>query len=366
MATVRIPVSLPFRNCGNDKSGSFTEAEAYHSFYRKLARRHFNPRARGARRFCATAAPSSPSCFNPRAPRGARPATSTEPTATWEFQPTRPCGARHRRSGGRKRVVMFQSTRPCGARPRRSPGWARSSRFQPTRPYGARLPSRCTAYDVDGVSTHAPLWGATIREAVRYIAPMFQPTRPYGARHARRNQRRDLASSFNPRAPMGRDERAADVLLRGPRFQPTRPYGARLAGALTKVSRSLVSTHAPLWGATRFSRAISATSSSFNPRAPMGRDAEPRSRRLCVVVSTHAPLWGATSPSRHRPWASPVSTHAPLWGATSRQIGGEAATGVSTHAPLWGATSARCPACRSRRGFNPRAPMGRDGGSRKA
>ena len=32
MATVRIPISLPFRNCGNDKSGSFTEAEAYHSF----------------------------------------------------------------------------------------------------------------------------------------------------------------------------------------------------------------------------------------------------------------------------------------------------------------------------------------------
>lgn len=43
MATARIPISLPFRNCGNDKSGSFAEAEAYHSFYRKLARRHFNP-----------------------------------------------------------------------------------------------------------------------------------------------------------------------------------------------------------------------------------------------------------------------------------------------------------------------------------
>ena len=39
------PNSHPFRNCSSDKSGSFAEAEAYHSFYRKLARRHFNPRA---------------------------------------------------------------------------------------------------------------------------------------------------------------------------------------------------------------------------------------------------------------------------------------------------------------------------------
>ena len=39
------PNSQSFRNCSSDKSGSFAEAEAYHSFYRKLARRHFNPRA---------------------------------------------------------------------------------------------------------------------------------------------------------------------------------------------------------------------------------------------------------------------------------------------------------------------------------
>ena len=181
MATVRIPVSLPFRNCGNDKSGSFTEAEAYHSFYRKLARRHFNPRARGARRFCATAAPSSPSCFNPRAPRGARPATSTEPTATWEFQPTRPCGARHRRSGGRKRVVMFQSTRPCGARPQK----------------------RAVDHAVVRVSIHAPLWGAT--GVLR--APF------------------DTPHCFNPRAPVGRDHFGEAVLLGFFCFNPRAPVG---------------------------------------------------------------------------------------------------------------------------------------------
>lgn len=39
------PNSQPFRNCSSDKSGSFAEAEAYRSFYRKLAQRHFNPRA---------------------------------------------------------------------------------------------------------------------------------------------------------------------------------------------------------------------------------------------------------------------------------------------------------------------------------
>ena len=70
MATVRIPISLPFRNCGNDKSGSFAEAEAYHSF-----------------------SEASAGTFQPMRPCGA-----TDPDVKerleLQFQPTRPYGAR--------------------------------------------------------------------------------------------------------------------------------------------------------------------------------------------------------------------------------------------------------------------------------
>ncbi len=74
MATVRIPISLPFRNCGNDKSGSFAEAEAYHSF--------------------------------------------SEASAA-AFQPTRPCGTTLLRYGSAIVPFVFQPTRPARGATRR-------------------------------------------------------------------------------------------------------------------------------------------------------------------------------------------------------------------------------------------------------
>ena len=74
MATVRIPISLPFRNCGNDKSGSFAEAEAYHSFSEASA---------------------------------------------GTFQPMRPCGATLLRYGSAIVPFVFQPTRPARGATRR-------------------------------------------------------------------------------------------------------------------------------------------------------------------------------------------------------------------------------------------------------
>ncbi len=232
------------------------------------------------------------------------------------FQPTRPYGAR--RYASRAYIAMFQPTRPYGARPRRN--------------------------QVDApVSTHAPLWGATIREAVR-----------------------DLASSFNPRAPMGRDERAADVLLRGPRFQPTRPYGARLAGALTKVStlagfnpRAPMGRDAVLarhlgnqlefqptrpYGARRRTSIPTPLRRCFNPRAPMGRDLSLSPSPMGVsCFNPRAPMGRDFSPNRRRSGNGCFNPRAPM-----------------------GRDVRKMPRLPFARGFNPRAPMGRDGGSRKA
>ena len=100
------------------------------------------------------------------------------------------------------------------------------------------------------VSTHAPTWGAT-SDVCPFIHSFqeFQPTLPHGERllwchHSR------LCRSFNPRSRMGSD-------FVGDQF----------------LCHTLVSTHAPAWGATA------------------------RTEQLLKMtkVSTHAPAWGATA-----------------------------------------------------------------------
>ena len=298
------------------------------------------------------------------------------------FQPTRPCGARLQASKVALRAVWFQPTRPCGARrhPRPCPhrrqcfnprarvgrdkealwGEERRTEFQPTRPCGARLPNVVYILELFDVSTHAPVWGATL-----------QTTPPS-----------TWTGSFNPRARVGRDLKHRPDFGRGLAFQPTRPCGAR---------------RVPLLRLRQWS--------TFQPTRPCGaRHVGDAMMDRFDKVSTHAPVWGATvgDEAGYVYWA--VSTHAPVWGATctyqicsgpitfqpTRPCGARPIAGyrrscddgfqptrpcgarrlsvslvvhsniVSTHAPVWGATvdvvkASWCLSC-----FNPRARVGRD------
>ena len=245
------PNSQPFRNCSSDKSGSFAEAEAYHSFYRKLARRHFNPRTPEGCNTPVYFSLCSMRCFNPRAPCGARPQpTASLPSVTACFNPRALRGARRGASSCHGILGL---------------------RFNPRAPRGARLSLRYVRVCYQVVSTHAPregrdhgakrcqalplvstpARGATrAREACRWIAG-FQPTRP--ARGATpesgRFGVREQVSTHAPRE--GRDRRRR------------LDHGARV-----------VSTHAPREGRDRPSRAARARPPCFNPRAPRG--ARPR------------------------------------------------------------------------------------------
>ena len=98
----------------------------------------------------------------------------------------------------------------------------------------------------------------------------FQSTRPRGARPfcvlavlA--------ASSFNPRARVGRD-----------------------SGTMSGGKNSQVSIHAPAWGATVFTFSNQELDIGFNPRARVGRDDQVLILRERFAVSIHAPAWGAT------------------------------------------------------------------------
>ena len=85
---------------------------------------------------------------------------------------------------------------------------------------------------VPNVSIHAPMWGATLLTDERLLLSEFQSTRPCGAR---------LKGSLTRRTRLSR-------------FQSTRPCGARLGGNYRQASDSMVSIHAPMWGATTLRR----------------------------------------------------------------------------------------------------------------
>jgi len=142
--------------------------------------------------------------------------------------------------------------------------------FQSTRPHGARLCTATAAPNDYIVSIHAPAWGATQFDSTTNSFGEFQSTRPHGARRIYR-------------------------LTSGPgyKFQSTRPHGARLNKTFSFVHRT-----------------------GFNPRARMGRDRNKSLFDEISVVSIHAPAWGATIYRLSRSGALPVSIHAPAWGAT--------------------------------------------------
>ena len=208
------PNSQPFRNCSSDKSGSFAEAEAYHSFYRKLAQRHFNPRAPEGCNTPVYFSLCSMRCFNPRAPRGARLSPAVAPSMPKVFQPTRP--ARGATAGIAAPVILpaFQPTRPArGATGRDGSVDDIGSKFQPTRPARGATELLGSLVALEGVSTHAPREGRD-RQCLNAIW-----------------QR----SGFNPRAPRGARPALSSVNESQKVFQPTRPArGATAAGIVRR------------------------------------------------------------------------------------------------------------------------------------
>ena len=196
----------------------------------------------------------------------------------------------------------------------------------------------------------------------------------------------DLHGSFNPRARVGRDLIEAGRPAGKGVFQSTRPRGARPDYQSLYNMVNFVSIHAPAWGATWPATRSCPVSSSFNPRARVGRDessmiksleegvfqsTRPRGARLsehrcCERLSA----FQSTRPrGARRGWQRPLTTpgsfqstrprgarqafrleierdrdvsiHAPAWGATRRYGPLLRNTTVSIHAPAWGATSRR-------------------------
>ena len=239
----------------------------------------------------------------------------------------------------------------------------------------------------DGVSIHAPAWGAT---------------------HAAGALPQSLVR-FNPRTRVGCDKVVPAENTGETVFQSTHPRGVRRDVRPGCPRGRRVSIHAPAWGATILLLRTSLVDLGFNPRTRVGCDTRtlksrsrcrwfqsthprgvrrrgdrqchslasfqsthPRGVRLLMhksgqwlaSVSIHAPAWGATASSRRRT-ARPCgfqSTH-PRGVRPPELDAGAHVIFVSIHAPAWGATTpAACRAAGSR-SFNPRTRVGCDRGT---
>ena len=121
-------------------------------------------------------------------------------------------------------------------------------------------------YNVDEVSIHAPAWGATVLNPLLVVANVFQSTHPHGVRH-------NGGSGF-------------EKLIR---FQSTHPHGVRPYSRPERWYHTIVSIHAPAWGATTPTEFSYCTIKCFNPRTRMGCDVRrsPASHIADRFQSTH-------------------------------------------------------------------------------
>ena len=83
------------------------------------------------------------------------------------------------------------------------------------------------SYAITSISIHAPQWGATNPGAYRRVACTFQSTHPSGVRHE-----------------------GSVVAYTPAKFQSTHPSGVRRADKPRLKRMTVISIHAPQWGAT--------------------------------------------------------------------------------------------------------------------
>ena len=160
--------------------------------------------------------------------------------------------------------------------------------FQSTHPSGVRPLATVLVSPIQGISIHAPQWGATWRSWIVGGSVRISIHAPqWGATAACMWGIRRIVH-FNPRTPVGCDSVARNTVVGTVGFQSTHPSGVRHA-YLLRVAGHEISIHAPQWGATTtVSRAVQ-TPTNFNPRTPVGcdQDAHFPKASLFLFQSTH-------------------------------------------------------------------------------
>ena len=176
-----------------------------------------------------------------------------------------------------------------GATTTSSSATAAPRRFQSTHPSGVRLDPACVAGSFHFISIHAPQWGATwSARPKRRVCESFQSTHPSGVRRSGLRGRGGFVE-ISIHAPQWGATSWRGDFTDAMTFQSTHPSGVRPVGQHVADACGNISIHAPHWGATASRRCRPRRTLNFNPRTPVGCDAQwSFGRRLQVLFqSTH-------------------------------------------------------------------------------
>ncbi len=231
--------------------------------------------------------------FNPRTPVGCDVSIQAQPPVEYQFQSTHPSGVR--------RVAGLHADRQVGISIH-APQWGATAGLK----FARRL---------DVISIHAPQWGATPNAKPSFSRSAFQSTHPSGVRldGSKPSAAHFIFQSTHPsgvRLPDRSHLQMFHVIsIHAPQWGATKPHGAP----------SRLSTHfnprTPV-GCDHMFLIGGNTRTDFNPRTPVGCD-QPHQRQLVgSLISIHAPQWGATDAGAYIYVDGSISIHAPQWGAT--------------------------------------------------
>ena len=96
---------------------------------------------------------------------------------------------------------------------------------------------------------------------------------------------------------MGCDTDSSVLKIMYPMFQSTHPHGVRLKALLTLLRQTGFNPRTHM-GCDCIYTSIRLNCLCFNPRTHMGCDLSSKKPRRYSLVSIHAPTWGATSPRK--------------------------------------------------------------------
>ena len=190
-----------------------------------------------------------PLAFQSTHPHGVRPDLSKMYVQSLGFQSTHPHGVRHIVKLVIGYTIVFQSTHPHGVRPSRSPRRTDKTCFNPRTHTGCdgrhtvynalkkcfnpRTHTGCDLHDLPNVTLLLRFNPRTHTGCDTLACGIAGPT-----------------CGFNPRTHTGCDQFLVYLVFNTLKFQSTHPHGVRRCVGLHKVSKALVSIHAPTRGAT--------------------------------------------------------------------------------------------------------------------
>ena len=181
-------VRPPSGDCGRSATADFNPrtpvgCDSYRHHHNKRFHPFQSTHPSGVRPFDGAKSVGKSSDFNPRTPVGCDGIAPDKRLEAVIFQSTHPSGVRHAPFENPLAIFKFQSTHPSGVRRFLPTFCPHYSGFQSTHPSGVRPPVGIHTGTSEGISIHAPQWGAT------RTTPCTTSPR----------------SNFNPRTPVGCD-----------------------------------------------------------------------------------------------------------------------------------------------------------------